>query len=64
MWGVAVFDGSTEVTLPEAVSLPAGSLRFGVEAIEIPDIDVRDFALDDVEELVSRVSGDSVTFTN
>jgi hypothetical protein len=63
-WGVAVFDGSTEVTLPEAVALPDGQLRFGVEAIEIPDLDVQDFALDDVEDTVFRLSGDSVSFTN
>jgi len=62
-WGVAILDGSTEVTLPRAVTLPDGPLRFGVQAIEVPDLDVQDFAVDDLEDLISRVSGDSVSFT-
>jgi hypothetical protein len=62
-WGAAVFDGSSEITLPAAVTLPDGELRFGLQAIEVPDLDVQDFAIDDLEDEVTRVSGDSVTFT-
>jgi len=62
-WGMAVFDGSTEVSLPSAITLPDGELRFAVQAIEVPDLDVQDFAIDDIEDEVSRASGDSVTFT-
>jgi hypothetical protein len=61
-WGMAIFDGSSEVTLPEAVTLPDGELRFGVQAVEVPELDVQDFAIDDIDGEVSRVSGDSVTF--
>jgi hypothetical protein len=63
-WGVAVFDGSTEVVRPDVVSLPGGELRYGLEAIEIPDLDPRDFSIDEVDGLVTRVAGDSVNFTN
>lgn len=63
VWGIAILDGSSEVTLPAAVDLPDGQLRFGVQAIEIPDFDPRDFSIDDLEDQVSRVSGDHVTFS-
>lgn len=62
-WGVAILDGSTEVTLPAAVELPDGQLRFGLQALDIPDLDVEDFAIDDLEDQVGRVSGDRVSFT-
>lgn len=62
-WGVALLDGSTEVTLPAAVELPDGQLRFGLQALDIPDLDVEDFAIDDLEDQVGRVSGDRVSFT-
>ena len=64
VWGLAIFDGSTEVTLPAAITLPDGELRFGVQAIEIPDFDPQDFSLDDLDDQVTRVSGDTVTFVN
>lgn len=63
-WGVAVFDDSTDVTIPDGVELPDGTLTFAVQALEIPGIDVQDFEIDAVEELDTRVSSDSVTFTN
>lgn len=63
-WAVAIFDGSSEIELPPEVSLPDGELRFAVQAIEIPELDVQDFALDDLDELVTRVAADSVTFTH
>ena len=63
-WGVAVFDDSTEVALPEGVTLPDGSLTFGVQALDVTDLDVQDFEIDAVDELDTRVSSDTVTFTN
>jgi len=63
-WGIAILDDSTEVTLPAAVSLPDGELRFGVQAIEIPDFDPQDFSIDAIEDVVTRAAGDNVTFVN
>ena len=63
-WAVAVFDDSTEVPLHEHLALPDGTLTYRVQMIEIPDLDVEDFSLDDVEDRVTAVSADSVTFTN
>jgi hypothetical protein len=63
-WGMAVFDGSTEVALPSAITLPDGELRFALQAIEVPDLDLQEFAIDDIEDAVSRVSSDAVTFSH
>jgi hypothetical protein len=63
-WGIAFLDDSTEVTLPAAVSLPDGQLRFEVQAIEMPDFDPQDFSIDAIEDQVTRAAGDTVTFVN
>ena len=63
-WEVAVFDDTVEVPLHEHVAFPDGTLTYRVQMIEIPDVDVEDFSLDDVEDRVTAVSADSVTFTN
>lgn len=62
-WGVAILDGSSEITIPAAVELPDGQLRFGLQALEIPDLDVEDFSIEDLEDQVTRVSGDAVSFS-
>ena len=64
VWGLAIFDGSTEVTIPAGITLPEGELRFGVQAIELPEFDPQDFSLEDLEDRVLRVAGDTVTFVN
>jgi hypothetical protein len=64
LWDVAIFDDSTEVPLHEHLSFPAGTLTYRVQAIEIPGIDLEDFTLDGVEDTVTGVAADSVTFTN
>ncbi len=64
VWGVAVLDGSVEVPLAVAADLPTGSLTYTVQALEIPDLDLRDFAIDDVTDTVTRSSGDQTSFTN
>jgi hypothetical protein len=63
-WAVGVFDDSTTVTRPAAVTLPNGSLTFRVTAIDVPGLDVRDFSLEAIEDQVVRASSDGVTFTN
>ncbi len=63
-WGFAVFDGSSEVELPDGVTLPDGQLSFSVQALDITDLDIQEFEIDAVEVLDSRVSSDAVAFTN
>jgi hypothetical protein len=63
-WNVAVFDDSTEVELHEHVAFPSGTLSFRMQGFEAPDIDLEDFAIDDIEDLVTRISADVVEFTN
>jgi hypothetical protein len=63
-WSVAVFDDSTEVELGEHVALPDGTLSFRMQAFEAPDIDLEDFQIDAIEDLVTRISADVVEFTN
>jgi len=63
-WAVAIFDDSVSVTRPDAITLPQGTLTFRVQAIEIPDLDVRDFVLDDVAATVTASAVDDVTFSN
>lgn len=63
-WSVAVFDDSVEVALPEHVALPDGTLSYRVQGFEAPDIDLEDFQIDAIEDLVTRISADVVEFTN
>jgi hypothetical protein len=63
-WAVGVFDDSTTVTKPAAVTLPNGSLTFRVTAIDVPGLDVRNFSLEAIQDQVVRASSDGVTFTN
>ncbi len=63
-WAVAIFDGSSEVALPEGVTLPEGSLELRVTAIELPETDLDNFELEEVTDTVTRLSQDYVTFTN
>ena len=63
-WSVAVFDDSVEVEKHEHVTFPSGTLSYRMQAFEAPDIDLEDFAIDDIEDLVTRISADVVEFTN
>jgi hypothetical protein len=63
-WGAVVLDDRTVVTRPEAIVLPDGSLTVIAQALELPDLDVEDFAIDDIIDTVARVSADGATFTN
>ena len=58
---VTAFDGTTEFTVPELVALPAGVLSVKLNAISAHDFDVTDFALDDDEKKLDRVSGQTLT---
>jgi hypothetical protein len=63
-WSVAVFDDSTEVELHEHLAFPSGTLSYRVQGFEAPDIDLEDFQIDAIEDLVTRISADVVEFTN
>lgn len=63
-WSVAVFDDSVAVDLPDLVELPDGTLTYLVTAIEIPDVDLRDFTLDGIEDTVVAAATAATTWSN
>jgi hypothetical protein len=58
---VTVFDGSTEMTIPELIALPAGTLTGTFQGIAADGLDVMDFALDVDEDKLDAVAGQTVT---
>lgn len=58
---VTVFDGSTEITIPELVALPAGALTATVQGIGAEGLDVTDFALDADADKLSAVAAQTIT---
>lgn len=63
-WNVAVFDDTLEVELHEHVALPDGELTYRVQSFQAAELDLEDFAIDDIEEAVTAISANAVTFTN
>jgi hypothetical protein len=63
-WGAVILDDRLEVTRPDAIELPQGALTVVAQAIEVPDLDLEDFAIDDITDSVARVSADGADFTN
>ena len=58
---VTAFDSSTEMTIPELVALPAGTLTGTVSGIGAEGLDVMDFALDEDEDKLNSVAAQTVT---
>lgn len=58
---VTVFDGTSELTVPDIVALPSGAITVQLGAISAHDFDVTDFALDDDEKKLDRVSAQILT---
>ena len=58
---VTAFDSSTEMTIPELIALPAGTLTGTVSGIGADGLDVMDFALDEDEDKLNAVSAQVVT---
>jgi hypothetical protein len=54
---VSVFDGSTQVTLPDLITLPSSPLTVVVNAIGAPGLDVNNFSLDAERDKLSMVAG-------
>lgn len=53
---VTVFDGSTQITVPDLVTLPTGAIQGKVSAIGATGLDVNEFALDDDRTKLDRVA--------
>ncbi len=63
-WTAVILDGSTEVRRPDVVVLPDATLTYVVQAMELPALDVQDFAIDTIVDTIARLSADSVEFAN
>jgi len=57
---ISVFDGSTEVTIPELVAIPDGPILVVVQAIGAPGLDVTNFSLDADEDKLVEVGAQPV----
>ncbi len=59
---LTVFDSTrTQVTLPDLISLPSGSLSAALNAIAADDFDVTNFSLDAERTKLNRVAGQAAT---
>jgi hypothetical protein len=65
VWGAALLDGRTSFTLPgiPTASLPSGELAMSILEWE-GDIDVSNFEIDTLLQVVTRFSSARITFTN
>jgi hypothetical protein len=64
-WGVGIFDGSTEFTLPDVTpGLPVGTVSLSVGAMEVPGLSVTDFNLEAVMDAVTRMANNQIDFTH
>lgn len=61
-WSITIFDGSTSFTLPGLTPdpLPAGMVRFNVDALLIPGIDLANVAFDDARERISALASNQI----
>jgi hypothetical protein len=57
---VTVFDGTTQIAIPDLVALPSGPLEAKITAIGAPGLDVTSFALDDDLHKLVMVSAQPV----
>ncbi len=58
---VTSFDGSTTMTIPDLVALPAGTITGTVSGIGADGLDVTDFALDEDKDKLVAVSAQTAT---
>lgn len=57
---VTVFDATTQVTLPDTIAMPSGTLSADLSAIGAPGLDVANFSLDADRNKLSMVGGVTV----
>jgi len=64
-WGITIFDGTTEFTLPglSPDPLPLGTIQFAVSALRIPGADLKNVVFDDLGDLVTDISTDAITYS-
>ena len=66
LWAVTIFDGSTSFTLPTLTPdpIPAGSARLKVSALKIPGVDLNDVVFDELQDEITALSTNAITFTH
>ena len=66
LWAISVFDDTTSLTLPglSPDPIPAGMARFKVNALEIPGLNLQNFAFDDAQEKILGLSSDQIPFNH
>jgi hypothetical protein len=57
---ISVFDGSTQVTIPDLVTIPSGAIQVVVQAIGAPGLDVTNFSLEADEDKLVEVGAQPV----
>ena len=62
LFGIAILDGTTSVTLPtDFAPLPSGALEVKATSADLADgVELDDFAIDDFETLLLRAASDSI----
>ena len=65
-WAVALLDGSTSFTLPALTpdGLPAGMVDMEVNAIDVTGFSASDFMLDNLFDILNRMSANTLRFTH
>jgi hypothetical protein len=66
VWAVTIFDGSTSFTLPALTPdpIPAGQARLKVSALKIPGVDLSDVVFDDLQDKITDLSTNAISFTH
>jgi hypothetical protein len=64
-WAITIFDGSTSFTLPglSPDPLPLGTIRYGVSALRIPGVDLKNLVFDDLSDVITDISTDAITYS-
>jgi hypothetical protein len=65
VWSISIFDKTTSFTLPGVSPdpLPLGTVQFTVSAFKAPGANLSNFAFDDLQDQLTDLSSDAVTFT-
>jgi hypothetical protein len=65
-WSITIFDGTTSFTLPGVSPdpLPAGQAQFVASALVIPGFEPSDVVFQDLQDTLTHLSSDAITFTH
>jgi hypothetical protein len=65
-WSITIFDGTTSFSLPGVSPdpLPAGDARFVASAFVIPGFKPSDVSFQDLQDTLTHLASDFVTFTH